>query len=597
MKYSFSNLKFFKLARLSIKAFRRYKFQIIGITILGFFAGLFEGIGVNALIPLLSFAIGQNDQANDFISRMLQSFFSFLHVDFSVKFILIFIVLLFALKACVTILFEYINIRITSDYEARTRKSLFEKMLGSTWPHLVKHKLGFLETIFMVDVPASSDLLRAISASITTITGLFIYVLIAINISSVITLSTIILGGVMFLVFYPLVKKMRSTARDLIQVNKETTHIVSENMLGLKSIKSLMASNIIAKKGALYFDKIKSLTVRMRLLKSISNSVILPVGVIYITIIFAFSFKSSDFGFAALAAIVYLIHRIFSYIQQLQGSFLNFNGYLPHLESVLNYENKVLANQEIETGKKKFSFDESLSFEDVHFAYNEKRKVLKGVNLNIKKGEFVGLIGPSGVGKTTLVDLILRLFVPNKGVIKIDGIEIRDISLSLWRQKIGYVSQDIFLINDTIRNNIAFYDNKVKLADIKEAAKKAHILDFIESLPLGFNTHIGDRGLLLSVGQRQRLVIARILAKKPEILILDEATSALDNESEAQIQSVIRELKGDITVIAIAHRLSTIMDSDRLLIIEKGRISEEGDPRKLIENKNSYFFKVYNIRE
>jgi len=589
--------KVFRLIQLSRYAFGKYKRQILGLVVLGFFSGLFEGVGVNALIPLLSFAGGDYDQADDFISQMLQNFFALIHVDFSVKFILIFIVVVFALKALVSILFEYINIRITSDYEDRTRRNLFEKMLGSSWQHLMKHKLGFLETILMVDVPASSDLLRAISASIITITGLIIYVAVAINISPIITLITLLLGGILFLIFNPIVKKMRDISMDLTRVNKNATHVVSENILGVKSIKSMMASGPIAKKGSVHFDKIRDLTVLIRLLKSIINSTIIPIGIFYITVIFAVSYKSPDFGFASLAAIVYLVHRIFTYIQQLQGSLLNFNSYLPHLSSVIDYEKNVTENQEKNNGTKAFSFENQLKFSDVHFSYTNGREVLRGVHFEVNKGEFIGLIGPSGVGKTTLVDLILRLFVPHKGTITIDGVDISDIDLSEWRKNIGYVSQDIFLINDSISQNIAFFDTSISHSQIKEAAKKAHILDFIESLPHGFATHIGERGLELSVGQRQRLVIARILAKKPKILILDEATSALDNESEAQIQHVIRELKGGITVIVIAHRLSTIMDSDRLLILEKGKIGEAGDPKKLVENRDSYFFKVYNIRQ
>lgn len=596
MRSFLSNSKLFKLFRLSKRAFGRYRYQLVGLTGLGFLSGLLEGIGVNALIPVLSFAFGEHDQANDFISKRLQDFFTLIHVDFSIKFLLIFIVLLFALKALVTIFFDYINIRITSDYEAHTRKRLFERMLGSTWPHLLKQKFGFLENVLMVDVPVSSDLLRAISATIITLAGLIIYALVAVNISLPITLLTLALGALLFFVFHPFVQKMRGVSIELTQVNKDATHVLSENVMGVKSIKAMMAGDAIAKRGSYYFERIRNLTVRMRFLKSITSAAVLPVGVTYITLIFAFSYKSPDFGFAALAAIIYLVHRIFIQVQQLQRSFLNFNEYLPRLESVLSYEGQVKQNQEKNTGTKEFAFNNKLVFSNVHFSYGEKREVLRGVNFSIRKGEFIGLIGPSGVGKTTLTDLLLRLFIPNKGSIKIDGVPIEDIDFFEWRKNIGYVSQDLFLVNDTIFNNIAFYDETISRVDATQAARKAHLLDFITSLPIGFDTLIGDRGVLLSAGQRQRLVIARILAKKSQILILDEATSALDNESEAQIQKVVRELKGSITVIAIAHRLSTIMDSDRLLILENGRISEEGDPQRLVADKDSYFFKVHNIR-
>ena len=222
---------------------------------------------------------------------------------------------------------------------------------------------------------------------------------------------------------------------------------------------------------------------------------------------------------------------------------------------------------------------------------------MSNVNFSLKKGEMVGLIGPSGAGKTTIVDLILRLFDPTEGKILIDGDDIKNLDIKDWRKNIGYVSQDIFLQNDTISNNIKFYNDDISEQDIIEGAKMANIYDFINNLPNKFQTIIGERGVLLSGGQRQRIIIARILARKPKLLILDEATSALDNESEIQVQKVIENLKGKITALVIAHRLSTIINSDRLLVIDKGKIVEQGKPQELLEDKESYFYKVYNIRK
>ncbi len=212
----------------------------------------------------------------------------------------------------------------------------------------------------------------------------------------------------------------------------------------------------------------------------------------------------------------------------------------------------------------------------------------------------VGLIGPSGVGKTTIVDLILRLLSPTQGMILVDNQDISKINIYQWRKNIGYVPQDIFLINDTIFNNIKFYDDSISDEQIKKATKKANIYDFIQTLPNKFSTIIGiigERGIFLSAGQRQRIVIARILARNPKFLILDEATSALDNESEIKIQKAIENLRGKITVFIVAHRLSTVKNCDNLLVLEKGKIIEKGTPNQLLKNKKSYFYKVYNIRE
>jgi ABC-type multidrug transport system fused ATPase/permease subunit len=207
------------------------------------------------------------------------------------------------------------------------------------------------------------------------------------------------------------------------------------------------------------------------------------------------------------------------------------------------------------------------------------------------------LIGPSGSGKTTIADLLLRLFKPDSGQITIDGKDINKLDLVEWRRNIGYVSQDIFLMNGTIADNIRFYDDSIGDEAIAKAAKMANIDSFIESCPDKYNTVIGERGVMLSAGQRQRIIIARVLGRNPKLLILDEATSALDNESEIQIQKVIEGLRGKLTVLVIAHRLSTIINSDKLIVLENGNIKEEGKPEDLLRDKDSYFYKVYNIRE
>jgi subfamily B ATP-binding cassette protein MsbA len=224
----------------------------------------------------------------------------------------------------------------------------------------------------------------------------------------------------------------------------------------------------------------------------------------------------------------------------------------------------------------------------VDFAYDPAEKILDGIDLTIRRGETIALVGPSGAGKSTLANLLPRFYDPTAGRILFDGREVKSVTLESLRRQIGLVTQETFLFNDTVRNNIAYGRSDVSLAAIVAAAQSAHAHEFIEGLPEGYDTILGERGARLSVGQKQRLTIARALLKDPPILILDEATSALDSESEKLVQEALEILMKNRTSLVIAHRLATVRRADRILVMEKGRVVETGTHRELIERDGLY---------
>lgn len=227
-------------------------------------------------------------------------------------------------------------------------------------------------------------------------------------------------------------------------------------------------------------------------------------------------------------------------------------------------------------------FVDSIRFIDVHFGYKGKDTVLKGIDLEIRKGTVVAIVGPSGVGKTTLVNLIPRFYDSTSGRIEIDGYNIKDVTLKSLRSQLGIVTQETILFNDTVRANIAYGDRDKSMDDIIRAAEMANAHNFIMEMPKGYDTVIGERGFKLSGGEKQRLCIARAILKNPPILILDEATSALDTESERLVQDAISKLMKRRTVIVIAHRLSTIQEANRIVVLKDGRIVQSGTHDELI---------------
>jgi len=247
-------------------------------------------------------------------------------------------------------------------------------------------------------------------------------------------------------------------------------------------------------------------------------------------------------------------------------------------------------------GAKEISdFNHSLKYENVGFSYGAGDFALQDINIELKKGEILALVGPSGGGKSTLVDLLPRFYDVTGGKITIDGVDIREVTIKSLRKMMGIVTQEIILFNDTIANNIAYGQQDASLERIKEVARAAFADEFIDKMPDAYNAIIGDRGVKLSGGQRQRLSIARALFKDPPILIFDEATSSLDTESEILIQKAIDNLLSGRTVIVVAHRLSTIRNADQILVIEKGRVVEEGSHTQLLSG-NGLYKRLYEMQ-
>jgi subfamily B ATP-binding cassette protein MsbA len=302
---------------------------------------------------------------------------------------------------------------------------------------------------------------------------------------------------------------------------------------------------------------------------------------------------------SVLIAFTLIFSRIISPSKELITAYYNFKkgeSSAKRVYEILNASEKIVEKQDAIEMK---DFQKEIKFENVGFEYNtnEDSFSLQEINLTIKKGEVVAFVGSSGAGKSTLFDLIPRFADVSQGKITIDGIDIRDFNINSLRKNIGLVTQESVLFNNTIIGNIAFgSDREVNIDEVIEAAKIANVDEFVSKLPNGYYTNIGDRGLSLSGGERQRLCIARTIFRNPKILLLDEATSALDTENESLVSQAIKNMMKNRTLLIIAHRLSTIVNSDKIVVLDKGRIVEVGNHQTLLE-KNGYYTKLVKIQK
>lgn len=588
---------FFETFRVLNTVFRGYRKKIAIIIALGFFCGFLDSIGINILIPIFSFFTNNQLSGDDSVSKFIVKAFSYLPFSYNLKSLLILVATLFLFRAFILVISSYISTKTRLDYRNSAVKNFLHLIFYGKWPFLLKQKVGYIQATLVRDLQINSDMMTYLNHFIVSITGLVVYSIFAISISLTITLMSLAVGITFALFFVPFIKKNRAIVEKIVSTEKNISSHLIENIGGVKSVKSFDAEDGVIKRVTTWFEDIKDMNLRVLFLRSAFSFFIQPFGLIFIFALFAYYYKQPDFNLPSFIVIIYLIQKIFTYLDTTQSSFHSINEYIPFLKNTMIFKESLENNKENWSGKEKLNFKNKIDLKNIFFSYKSNEPVLSDFNMFIKKGETIGLIGPSGAGKTSIADLLLRFFEPEKGEILVDGINISKIDLRDWRSKIGYVSQDTFLINDSIRNNIKFYDEGITDGKMMEAAKLANIYDFIIKQKEGFDTIVGERGVMLSGGQRQRIALARALARDPEFLILDEATSALDSESEISIQNSINNLKHKVTIFIIAHRLSTILDADRVLVLDKGKIIEEGIPADLLENKESYFHKIYNLKK
>ncbi len=417
------------------------------------------------------------------------------------------------------------------------------------------------------------------------------YIILLVSISWQLTLFVLaVLPFIAFFIGY-IVKKLRRSATQGQESFAGLVSLLEESLGAMKTIKGYNAGSYVDEKFKAqnkdFSDIQRGIAVKQQLASPMSEF----LGITSLSFILVYGgnmIVGGELGVAAFIAYLGAFSQVTRPTRAISDAFGNINQGIAAADRVLELLDEKPEIKDKEDAKTLESFNSDIAFEGVNFSYDGDKEVLKNVSFKIPKGQTIALVGGSGGGKSTISDLIPRFYDPSSGCITIDGVDTKDYTLESLRSLMGIVAQETILFNDTIEGNIRMGNTTASQEEIIEAAKVANAWEFIEQLPQGLQTNIGERGTKLSGGQRQRLSIARAVLRNPEILILDEATSALDTQSERLVQESLTKLLQGRTSLVIAHRLSTVQHSDCIIVIDKGVIAESGTHQELLERGGIY---------
>lgn len=576
---------------------QRYQWAIPVVVSLGLLSSALEGFGISLLIPFLqSFDPATQSTSSNLLIGFLNRLFGQFPTPQRLVIIpcCIFgcILLKNGLIYSNTLLLSWLNARVGH----QLRSKVFQQLLSVSDRGLEEYDYSQLSNLLTTETWNTTRALGYLFNLIANLCTLLVFILILQLISWQLTLIVGLVMGSISVCIQWVTRAAKQVGQQAVAANTILAGRMWEGLTGMRAIRAFGREVYEQERFDHASHRVQQAFLKLDVISAAINPMYEVLSALVLLTLLAIALSQNQVSLPTLLTFLFILYRLQPQVQQLDVSrvgLLSWSSAVQEVTEFLRRDNK----DYIVSGTHPFrGLQHSLSFHEVSFAYNQQDKLaLNPISFEIPSGKTTAIVGPSGAGKSTLINIICRFYEPTTGAVYADDRPLAELDLATWRDRIAIVSQEVYIFNATVRENIAYGRLDATDTEIVAAAQLANAEPFIQNLPQGYETPVGDRGLRLSGGQRQRIALARAIVRNPEILILDEATNALDSISENLIQDALNTLSQNRTVIVIAHRLATIEHADQIIVLQEGRLVEQGNLERLL-NQNQLFAQLYRLQ-
>ncbi len=576
-----------KVEALTRVARYRPKFAF-GLVIIGGFVALLEGIGLSFIYPIIETA--QADDPTNVSGPVMEAFVStyqLFNIPFSLGYLIVGVALVMTVRYTMSFLVRWLGSVLGFRYGEHLRKNAFDKALDAEIGYYDAEGSDDILNAIITETKYSRRTINKLVQMMETLFLILMYVAVMFYIAPSMAMFAILLLGGITVFFRFVIEPAVTVGSRVADANEKIQTMVQAGTQGIRDVKLFSLQSEVFKEFCESNQQYADSSIRFdRNDIAIKNFYELSAAVtIFILIYIGFTFTGLSLG--ELGIFLIAMFQLAPKVSNLNSKVYKLEGYTSHLVRTQEFIDKLEDRQEVD-GDQPVSSVTEIKFDDVNFSYGDEEQVLRGISFKIKRGDFIAFVGPSGAGKSTIVSLLVRMYDPDTGEIRADGVSVDEYNISDWRKRIAVVRQDPYIFNKTLKQNVTIGNRDATQREIERVCEIAKVNEFLDELPNGYDSNLGDEGVRLSGGQQQRVSLARALLKDADFLVLDEATSNLDSNLEKEVQAAIESMERDYGIIAIAHRLSTVKNADQIHTIKNGEIIESGTHSELLSSDGEY---------